>query len=200
MEEASELTPREQEIVRLARLGYTNNEIAEHLGITRNAVRYHLKEVHSKLETGGERSILVRGWTRAIGWTALPAEKFGVPVTVAVFAGSVALIGAAAFQAMPSDGAQAGAPNTFEGAVLVDGRYPNGCPAQFYAGTMTLVDFAHGNTTLEELRTMNPDLPLGPLPPETVVNVPYDPDGECGEAVQTPPGSPRQFGTPPAAK
>ena len=44
------------------------------------------------------------------------------------------------------------------------------------------------------------DLPLGYLAPETIVRVPYDPTGECGEAVATPPGSPRQFGTPPAGR
>ena len=82
MDEANGLTPREQEIVRLARLGYTNNEIAERLGITRNAVRYHLKEVHSKLETGGERSVLVRGWTRAVGLLSVPVGKLGAPATV----------------------------------------------------------------------------------------------------------------------
>ena len=60
--------------------------------------------------------------------------------------------------------------------------------------------FAYGQATLEELKALNPDLPLAHLAPETIVRVTYDPTGECGEAVATPHGSPRQFGTPPAGK
>jgi DNA-binding CsgD family transcriptional regulator len=196
---STELTPREQEVLDLARRGYTNNEIADRLGITRNAVRFHLKEVHSKLGTGGDRSALARGWSRGLGLLTFPVAKFGVPATVATFAAGLTLGGFAAYRALPGGDAVA-APDRFEGAVLVDGRYPNGCPAEFYAGTMTLADFAYGQTTLEELQALNPDLPLGHLAPETIVRVPYDPTGECGEAVATPPGSPRQFGTPPAGK
>ena len=199
MKDATEMAPREQENVRLARLGYTNNEIGARLSTTRNAVRYHLKELHSKLETGGERSRLVRGWTRAFGILSFPVAKFGVTATAVAFAGGIAILGVAAYQALPGGGAQARAPETFEGSVLIDGRYPNGCPAEFNAGTMTLEDFAHGNTTLDQMRALNPDLPLGYLPPETIVKVPYDPDSACQELEPTPPGSPQQFGTPPAS-
>jgi len=199
MHTSTELTPREQEVLDLARRGYTNNEIADRLGITRNAVRFHLKEVHSKLGTGGERSALARGWGRGFGLLTFSVAKFGVPATVATFAGGLALAGFAAYRALPGGDAVA-APDRFQGTTLVDGRYPNGCPAEYFAGTMTLVDFAHGKTTLEELQALNPDLSLGYLAPETIVRVPYDPTGECGEAVPTPPGSPRQFGTPPASR
>lgn len=197
--DATGLTPRELEVLRLARLGYTNNEIAGQLGITRNAVRFHLKEVHSKLDTGGERSALTRGWRRVRGLLAVPAAKLGVPATVAVFCASLALVAAAAYQAMPGEGAAITPPDKFEGTLLVDGRYPNGCPAEFYAGTMTLEDFAHGNITLDRMRQLNPNLPLGHLAPETIVRVPYDPDSGCQELQPTPPGSPGQFGTPPSA-
>ena len=93
----NQLTSREQEVVDLAQRGYTNNEIAERLGITRNAVRFHLKEVHSKLGTGGERSALARGWSRGLGLLTFPIAKFGVPATVATFAGGLALGGFAAY-------------------------------------------------------------------------------------------------------
>jgi DNA-binding CsgD family transcriptional regulator len=197
---AAALTPREEEIVRLARLGYTNNEIAERLGITRNAVRFHLKEVHSKLETGGERSVLARGWRRVRGLLAVPAAKLGVPVTVAAFAGGIAVVAIASYQAWPGESEALSPPETFEGTVLVDGRYLNGCPAEFYAGSMTLEDFAHGGTTLDELRELNPDLRPGYLPPDTVVKVPFNPNQECGELVPTPTGAPTQFGTPSASR
>ena len=177
-----ELTPREREILDLAGKGYTNNEIAACLGITKNAVRFHLKEVHSKLETGSERSVLTRRWRGLAGWAGIPVAKLGLPVTVTAFAGVLAVGSLAAYQALPGSG---GGP--VSQVPVVDGRYPNGCPAEFNAGMMTLEDFARGSTTLAELQALNPDLPLGYLAPETIVKVPYDPKGECGELVPTPP-------------
>jgi DNA-binding CsgD family transcriptional regulator len=171
------LTPREQEVADLAQRGYTNNEIADRLGITRNAVSYHMKEVHSKLGTGGERGALARRWNRGFGPLTLGIPRLGVPATIAGFAGGLALAGLAAYQAFPGDDAR---------ARVMDGRYPNGCPAEVSGGTLTLADFAHGRTTLAELQVLNPDLPLGPLPPETIVKVPYDPDSTCAEVQVTP--------------
>jgi two-component system nitrate/nitrite response regulator NarP len=52
------LTPRERDVLRHAAAGLTNEGIASVLGISRNAVRYHLKQIHSKLHTGGQRSRL----------------------------------------------------------------------------------------------------------------------------------------------
>lgn len=114
------LTPREREVLGLARRGYTNNEVAEQLGITRNAVRFHLKEIHSKLGTEGERSRLERGWRRAPGLLALPLGKAASAVTFATVA--VALAGGAyvAYRIVPGEDAIA-APERFEGAVVIDG-------------------------------------------------------------------------------
>lgn len=53
------LTPRERDVLRHAARGLTNERIALELGISRNAVRFHLKQIHSKLETGGSRSRLL---------------------------------------------------------------------------------------------------------------------------------------------
>ncbi|MGE3076956.1 MAG: helix-turn-helix transcriptional regulator [Dehalococcoidia bacterium] len=186
-----ELTPREKDVLELARRGYTNNEIAERLGITRNAVRFHLKEVHSKLETGSKRSALGRIWQGLRGGLGFPAAKLGMPATVTAFAGAMAVGGLAVYQTLPTEGANAAGGD----AAVVDGRYPNGCPTEYYAGTMTLEDFAVGrSTTLADLRALNPGLGLGPLPPGTIVKVPYDANASCAEAVTTPQptGSPQK--------
>ncbi|MGB4862529.1 MAG: helix-turn-helix transcriptional regulator [Tepidiformaceae bacterium] len=192
-EPGPELTPREQEVLDLAVSGLTNKAIAAELGITKNAVRFHLKEIHSKLDTGGKRQILAMGWRRALAILAWPAAKMGTPLTVAAFMGGIVVVGFGAYQAYPGD--SSGGPADVS---LVNGRYPNGCAAEYNAGTMTLEDFAFGRTTLDEMRRLNPGLPLGPLPPETIVKVPYDPSGECGQLEPTPLGAPRRFGTPPS--
>jgi DNA-binding CsgD family transcriptional regulator len=49
------LTAREIEVLDLMRLGLTNAQIAQRLGISRDAVRYHVKELHSRLQTGSSR-------------------------------------------------------------------------------------------------------------------------------------------------
>lgn len=117
------LTPREREVLGLARRGYTNNEVAEQLGITRNAVRFHLKEIHSKLGTEGERSRLERGWRRALGLLGVPLGKAASAVTVTTVA--AALVGGAyvAYRIVPGADAIA-APERFEGTVVIDGVVP----------------------------------------------------------------------------
>ncbi|MGE5597441.1 MAG: response regulator transcription factor [Hyphomicrobiales bacterium] len=52
------VTPRERQVLDLAAAGRSNSQIARELGITRNAVRFHLKELHSKLRTDGNRELL----------------------------------------------------------------------------------------------------------------------------------------------
>jgi DNA-binding CsgD family transcriptional regulator len=56
----SGLTPTQRLVFDLAASGLTNNEIATALGISRNAVRFHLKSIHAILGTGSDRSLLVR--------------------------------------------------------------------------------------------------------------------------------------------
>lgn len=53
------LTPRERDVLNHTARGLTNEQIALALGISRNAVRFHLKQIHSKLDTGGKRSRLM---------------------------------------------------------------------------------------------------------------------------------------------
>ena len=70
-----ELTPREREILRLAREGLSNSEIAERLGLKHNALRFHLKHLHAKLMTDGERAALVG--TGGPRWAWLPIAFTG---------------------------------------------------------------------------------------------------------------------------
>ncbi len=86
------LTPREREVLALAQRGLTNPAIAAELGISENAVRYHLKELHSKLATAGDRGRLNRirllGAGSFFGWrvSAAPLAAAGF-VVVASTAG-----------------------------------------------------------------------------------------------------------------
>ena len=95
-----ELTPREREILRLAREGLSNNEIAERLGLKHNALRFHLKHLHAKLMTDGQRAALASASGRRWGWLPLAftgwlAPAAGVIAVVAVSAGGYLAVRAA---------------------------------------------------------------------------------------------------------
>jgi len=84
------LTPREREVLALAQRGLTNPAIAAELGISENAVRYHLKELHSKLATAGDRGRLNR-----IGWLGA-GTFFGWKVSAATLATAGFIVAASA--------------------------------------------------------------------------------------------------------
>lgn len=191
-----ELTPREREVLGLVADGLTNREIGERLAMSENAVRFHLKRLHAKLSTESDRTILARSGGHSLrGLAGLVFGRFGVAASVGIFGVAIGGLAIAAYVAYPGNQeADAAAP-------IVDGLYPNGCPAEFAAGTMTLSDFAAGfHSSIDALKALNPNLDDGPLPPDTAVRVPYDPMGQCLELEPTPPGArPVPGGTPASA-
>ena len=64
-EAASQLTPREIELVRMVADGLRNREIAEQLGITEGTVKAHLHNVYKKLHV--ETRVAVRRYAEAKG-------------------------------------------------------------------------------------------------------------------------------------
>lgn len=85
-----ELTTRERAVLALASTGRSNAEIARDLDITENTVRFHLKEIHSKLGTDGDRERLrLRRW---FGLSAL----FGLRINLSVAAAVVGVVGLSA--------------------------------------------------------------------------------------------------------
>ena len=51
------LTPREWEVLRLVRRGYSNREIAVRLGISPAGAKYHVAEILGKLGAGGRQDV-----------------------------------------------------------------------------------------------------------------------------------------------
>ncbi len=52
------LTPREKDIVRLLRRGYSNKEIANELGITVATVKWNITHILSKFEVESSRQLI----------------------------------------------------------------------------------------------------------------------------------------------
>jgi DNA-binding CsgD family transcriptional regulator len=192
------LTPRERDVLALATRGLRNEEIAAELGLTENAVRFHLKRLHAKLDTGGDRKALsgFRGWLSGgaflFGGNAVAAMPIiGLGVLGLGLAGAAVLF-------YPGDGNSAS-----YGEVTPDaqGFYPNGCPAVMspQIGLETLDDFSRSyGIARDDLRARNPGLSdVGPLPADAEVHLPYRPNTGCGQAQATPAGTtPFPGGTP----
>ncbi|MGH2609670.1 MAG: helix-turn-helix domain-containing protein, partial [Tepidiformaceae bacterium] len=163
----NELTAREREIFALAASGVANADIAEELGITENAVRYHLKEIHSKLETGGRRSFLRWHRLRAFVPGALIGSRAAsVAATSAVF-GMAGVLAVGAVLARPGDEQVQG--DTYACPTVV-GSWPGS----------TFDDFASiGDKTVEEIRALNQGLTEAQLAAGSVeVNVGPRENGE----------------------
>ncbi len=63
---AARLSPREAQILRLLVEGYTNDEIAEHLGCAYPTVRTHLAHLYRKIEVGDRVSAAVYALRRGL--------------------------------------------------------------------------------------------------------------------------------------
>lgn len=110
------LTPREWEALTLVREGLTNPQIAERMGITLDAAKYHVSEILSKLQLGSREeaaawqpeppgvAVLRPSWASALGhWWPLAARFAGAGVMVAAVAG----LGVLAYGVMKSEGDEA---------------------------------------------------------------------------------------------
>lgn len=180
-----DLTAREREIFALAASGATNAEIAADLDISENAVRYHLKEIHSKFETGGRRSRLSWRSLKSLFPTALLTSRAAsMTATGSLFAaGGVLALGAVLARPHADD----------------ESSEANACPTAFSAWQgATFQNFAMiGQKSVAEIRALNPGLLEEDLDIGVEVNVGSMDHAECGEAIPTfPAGAPSIGGTP----
>lgn len=60
MENAEQLTPREEEVLALLAKGYITKEIADQIGISFDTVRFHLKHIYSKLHVRSRSEALIK--------------------------------------------------------------------------------------------------------------------------------------------
>jgi DNA-binding CsgD family transcriptional regulator len=83
-ERPDDLTAREREVLGLVRLGLTNEEIAQRLGITRDGAKYHVSQILSKLGVSSrEEASGVELGGRRRSWAALPlAAKLAAAAVV----------------------------------------------------------------------------------------------------------------------
>ncbi|HSP55163.1 MAG TPA: signal peptidase I [Dehalococcoidia bacterium] len=131
-----ELTPREREVFDLLRVGLTNEEIAERLGISLDGAKYHVSQILSKLGVTSreEAAALTLAEQRGRWWVMLPlaAKAAGVAVVLATVGG----LGVLAWGVInTSDGTEAGdsapsAVSTVDGPRIGDHWH---APYQFFA-------------------------------------------------------------------
>src|SRR5436189_2286478 len=86
-----ELTPREREVLRLIRLGLTNEEIAEKLGVTVAGAKYHVSEILSKFGVSSREEAAAwkrdeQRWYWKLAWIG------GAGMAVAAVAGIAAVL------------------------------------------------------------------------------------------------------------
>lgn len=172
----NELTGRQRDVLRLAGEGKSNKEIAGMLGLSQNAVRFHLKNLHAELETGSDRLRLrMRAWQRLRSWAA------GVPIlkhSQALLA-STAVVG---FSVVGLAGVMIGhsrepGPTSPPPAIITIRTWPGA----------TVHELAGGDPSrIQQIHTLNPGLPSGPLPPGIDVKVPQVGEGTRAQIFPTP--------------
>ena len=60
IEGVEELTPREQEVLKLVATGYTNKEIGKKLGIVEDTVKKHMRSILAKLDTSSRLGAAIK--------------------------------------------------------------------------------------------------------------------------------------------
>ncbi len=108
---AGALTPRQQDVFELLVTGLTNEEIAQHLGIAPNSVKYHVSEILQRLGVDNRHDAVALYRTQGSGWLAglAPVMFFrklsfvSLPKAAAgaVFAATTAGIAVVAWGALP---------------------------------------------------------------------------------------------------
>ena len=56
------LTPRQRDLLRLLAAGYTNTQIARHLGISEGTVRTHLENIYGRLQVSSRTAAVTRAF------------------------------------------------------------------------------------------------------------------------------------------
>ena len=171
-----QLTSREDQILRLLERGLTNNEIAAETGLDRNAVRFHIKHLHAKLATEGNRDALK---DHAIGrrrWLWLPVSGAFLSNTAAAMAVvALSVGGVVGVRWAHSQYSEQDPPSQQEQIITVNS----------WDG-LTLDHLAHMyNLTEDRLKELNPGIGPGPYTAGETFNVPFDPSS-MGILVPTP--------------
>ena len=58
-----QLTPRQEDLLRLLATGYTNTQIARRLGISEGTVRTHLENIYKKLHVSSRTAAVTRAFS-----------------------------------------------------------------------------------------------------------------------------------------
>jgi DNA-binding CsgD family transcriptional regulator len=104
----AELTPRERETFELLRLGLTNEEIAERLGISLDGAKYHVSQILSKLGVASrdEAATVAVPPGRTRSWQAWPlALKIAALVVSGALIAGMGLLGFGVLRTSESDDA-----------------------------------------------------------------------------------------------
>jgi DNA-binding CsgD family transcriptional regulator len=99
------MTPREWEVLALLREGLANPEIAERLGISRDAVKYHVSEILSKLGVSSREEAAAwqpyepPWWGKAVAVIGSAASRPSPLARIAAIGASIAALGGLALLA-----------------------------------------------------------------------------------------------------